>query len=115
MTIHLPKDVENSIVAAVHGGHFPSADDALAAAWRAFEQRRQAMTEAPPSKAKRAKGRKLAQPTTPLSEAEVLQHMLSIGFISQLPDTDADFDDPDDQLITIKGEPISETIIRERR
>ena len=38
-----------------------------------------------------------------------------IGLMSQLPDTDADFDDPDDEPITIKGEPISETIIRERR
>ncbi len=31
--------------------------------------------------------------------------------MSQLSDTD----DPDDEPITIKGEPISETIIRERR
>ena len=38
MTIHLPKDVERSIEAAVHTGHFASADDAIAAAWRAFEQ-----------------------------------------------------------------------------
>jgi Arc/MetJ-type ribon-helix-helix transcriptional regulator len=40
MTIHLPKDVENSIEAAVHSGHFASADDAVAAAWRAFAQQR---------------------------------------------------------------------------
>ena len=38
MTIHLPEDVERSIEAAVHSGHFASADDALTAAWRAFEQ-----------------------------------------------------------------------------
>ena len=38
MTIHLPKDVESSIEAAVHSGHFASADDALATAWRAFQQ-----------------------------------------------------------------------------
>ncbi len=37
------------------------------------------------------------------------------GLMSQLPDIDADFDDPDNEPITIKGEPISETIIRERR
>ena len=30
--------------------------------------------------------------------------------MSQLPDTDAYFDDPDDQLIDIKGEPLSEAI-----
>ncbi|MHB1558323.1 MAG: hypothetical protein ACYC61_12755 [Isosphaeraceae bacterium] len=41
--------------------------------------------------------------------------MLDIGLMTKLPDTAADFDDPDDQPITIKGEPLSETIIRERR
>ncbi len=38
MIIHLPEDVERSIKAAVHSGHFASADDAVATAWRAFEQ-----------------------------------------------------------------------------
>jgi hypothetical protein len=41
--------------------------------------------------------------------------LLELGLMSQLPDTDAYFDDPDDQLIDIKGEPLSETVIRERR
>jgi len=41
MTIHLPKDVETSIEAAVQRGNFASADDAVAAAWRAFERQRQ--------------------------------------------------------------------------
>ena len=63
-----------------------------------------------------AKRAKPAQPKKKvLTEAELRQHMLEIGLMSQLPDTDADFDDPDDQPITIKGEPLSETIIRERR
>jgi hypothetical protein len=57
------------------------------------------------------------QPTVkqPLTIEELHQHMLKIGLLSQLPDTDADFDDPDDQPITIEGEPLSETVIRERR
>jgi Arc/MetJ-type ribon-helix-helix transcriptional regulator len=29
MTIHLPPDIERSIQAAVHGGHFASVDDAM--------------------------------------------------------------------------------------
>jgi len=42
--------------------------------------------------------------------------MLLVGLISQLPDPAEDLDDdPDDEPITIKGEPLSETIIRERR
>ena len=41
--------------------------------------------------------------------------MLKIGLMSQLPDTDDDVDDPDVEPITIKGEPLSEIIIRECR
>jgi hypothetical protein len=51
----------------------------------------------------------------PMTRAEFDQYLLDVGLMSQLPDTEADFDDPDDQLIEIKGEPLSETIIRERR
>ena len=29
MTIHLPPDIESSIQAAVHSGHFASVDDAM--------------------------------------------------------------------------------------
>jgi Arc/MetJ-type ribon-helix-helix transcriptional regulator len=40
MTIHLPEDVESSINAEVVRGHFASADDAITAAWRAFQRQR---------------------------------------------------------------------------
>lgn len=50
-----------------------------------------------------------------LTKAEFHRHLVEIGLMSQLPHTDADFEDPDDQLIDIKGEPLSETVIRERR
>jgi hypothetical protein len=50
-----------------------------------------------------------------LTRAEFDQHLLAIGLISQLPDTEADFDDPEDEPIKIKGEPLSKTVIRERR
>jgi Arc/MetJ-type ribon-helix-helix transcriptional regulator len=44
MIIHLPEDVESSIHAAVLSGHFPSVDDAVATAWRAYQsQRRQGL------------------------------------------------------------------------
>ena len=36
MTIHLPADLESSISAAVHGGHFASADELVAEAVRSF-------------------------------------------------------------------------------
>ena len=112
MTIQLPKDVESSIEAAVHGGHFTSADDAVAAAWRVFEQTKLGRVPA----GKKTKRAKPAQETKkPLTEEEFLKHLVEIGLVTQLPDTAADFDDPDDQPITIRGEPLSETIIRERR
>ena len=43
------------------------------------------------------------------------RHLIEIGLMSQLPDLEADFDDSDDQPIDIQGEPLSETVIRERR
>jgi hypothetical protein len=68
----------------------------------------------PPKAAKRANA---APPPAkkPMTRAEFDQYLLEIGLLSQLPDTEADFDDPDDQPVEIKGEPLSETIIRERR
>jgi Arc/MetJ-type ribon-helix-helix transcriptional regulator len=39
MTIHLPKDVERSINAAVHSGYFASMDDAMTEAARLLLQR----------------------------------------------------------------------------
>lgn len=71
----------------------------------------------PPAKrAKRA--RAVAKPPRkPLSIEEIHRQMMERGLIIRLPDPalDADDDDPDDQPIAIKGEPLSETILRERR
>ena len=65
---------------------------------------------------KAAKRAKPAQaPQRPPSIKELHRKLLAEGRISRLPDTAADFDDPDDQPVTIEGEPLSETIIRERR
>jgi hypothetical protein len=70
----------------------------------------------PAKPAKVTKRTKTTQPKKkPLIEAAIRQHMLDIGLMSQLPDTAADFGDPDDQPIPIKGDLLSETIIRERR
>jgi hypothetical protein len=51
----------------------------------------------------------------PLTKEEFRRHLVNIGLMSQVPDTSTDFDDPDDQLIDLEGEPLSETVIRERR
>jgi Arc/MetJ-type ribon-helix-helix transcriptional regulator len=97
MTIHIPKELESSVRALVQGGHYASVDAAMTEAARLLLRQQQAPAN------------------TPATEADVLRHMLDTGFITQLANTDADFDDPDDQPIAIQGEPMSETIIRERR
>jgi hypothetical protein len=53
----------------------------------------------------------------PLTADEFNQRLLAAGRIASLPDPalDIDDDDPDDAPVPIKGEPLSETIIRERR
>ena len=68
-----------------------------------------------------AKGAKRTRPTAPkkkpLTADEFNQRLLAAGRIASLPDPalDIDDDDPDDAPIIIEGEPLSETIVRERR
>jgi Arc/MetJ-type ribon-helix-helix transcriptional regulator len=47
MNIHLPRDVERSVEAAVRDGRFHSASDALTQAWRAFEHEYQTPPQSP--------------------------------------------------------------------
>jgi Arc/MetJ-type ribon-helix-helix transcriptional regulator len=110
MNIHLPSDLERSIRAEVASGHFASVDEAMAEAARLLLRRQ--------PKAKRTSGKRanpVQEPKKALTRAEFDQLLIANGLLSQLPDTAADYDDPDDQPITIEGEPLSETIIRERR
>ena len=121
MTIHLPENLESSIQAAVHSGQFASVDDAMATAARLLlEQLGQTMPKVSKTPARtparKAKTSKVApQKKQPITKDECHQHLIEIGLMSQLPDTEADFDDPDDEPIEIGGEPLSEMIIRERR
>ncbi len=96
MTIHLPESLESSVESLVKAGRFTSVNEAMAEAARLL------LRQTPPDK-------------KPMTEDEFLQHLLDTGLMTELPDHAADFDDPDDQPIDIKGEPLSETIIRERR
>ena len=110
MTIHLSKDLEQIVHDAVRAGFYAREDDVIR---DALTRLKQSLSEAAQSPGKSAKA---ALPEKqPLTEAEVLQQMMDSGLITQLPDTAADFDDPDDQPVTIEGEPLSETVIRERR
>jgi hypothetical protein len=71
-----------------------------------------------PTPGKAAKRAKPAQASNkPPSIEDLHRKMMARGLITRLPDPslDIDDDDPDDQPVPIKGEPLSETIIRERR
>jgi len=91
---------------AVRDGLYAREDDVIRDALLRLKQ------TMPGKDTKRAKP---AQQNEPLTRAEFDQKLLELGLISQLPDTAADFDDPDDEPIAIEGEPLSETVIRERR
>jgi len=106
MTIHLSKDLEKFVHGAVRDGLYAREDDVIRDALLRLKQ------TMPGKETKRAKP---AQQKKPLTRAEFDQKLLELGLISQLPDTAADFDDPDDEPIAIEGEPLSETVIRERR
>lgn len=53
----------------------------------------------------------------PRTVDELNLRLLASGVITRLPDPaqDIDDDDPEDEPIEIEGEPLSETILRERR
>src|SRR3954466_11004811 len=95
----------------------PDGGSGAAASPAARPAARQPNTPAARTPAKAAKRDNAARPKKKITEAEFDQHLLKIGLISSLPDPalEIDDDDPDDQPVTIKGEPLSETIIRERR
>ena|SRR5271166_3005182 len=113
MTIHLSKDLERFIHDAVRAGLYPTEADVISDALTRLRQAMPGDTPPPAAKAKRAK---TAQPRKkPLTPDELNQRLLASGLVTQLPDPAEDIDDDDDPPIVIRGEPLSETIIRERR
>ena len=82
----------------------------------ALNRLRQALPEKGASADRRIKRAKFAKKQKkPLTKEEFHRHLAEISLMSELPDRDADFDDPDEQLIDVQGEPLSETVISERR
>ncbi len=112
MTIHLSKALEKFVHAAVRDGRYAREDDVIRDALLLLKQTMPKGTEIPDKKTKRANP---APKKKKLTLEELHQQMMASGLITQLPDTAADFDDPDDEPIAIEGEPLSETVIRERR
>jgi Arc/MetJ-type ribon-helix-helix transcriptional regulator len=116
MTIQLSKELEQFVHDAVRAGLYAREDDVIHDALARLKQALPEATRTPGKGTKRTRAK--AAPEEPrklLTLAELHRQMMAEGRISRLPDTAADFDDPDDQPVTIEGEPLSETIIRERR
>ncbi len=112
MTIHLSKDQERFVHDAVRAGLYASED---AVVRDALERLRQTMPKDTPRPGQKVRRAKAAIQKKPLSPDELNRRLLASGLVSRLPDPALDIDDDDVAPIVIKGEPLSETIIRERR
>jgi putative addiction module CopG family antidote len=101
MTIHLPEELEHYLQAKVSSGRFASEDEAIAQAVRLLRQVEQ---DAEPPAQK------------PMTEEEFQQHLVAIGMMSSVPPPrDPNRPRREFRPVEIEGEPLSETIIRERR
>ncbi len=108
MTIHLSKEQERFVHDAIRAGLYSSGDEVIRDALTRLEKTL-------PKAARRSGKAAVPKATKPMTEAEFMQRLLEIGLVTSLPDPALDIDDDDDPPIVIKGEPLSETIIRERR
>lgn len=111
MTIHLPEDLANSIRAEVLSGQFASEDEVVAAAVRDYLRRKHAQAGQP--------GHVAGNPSQGEGEpgAEELQRRLvEAGVLSEVKPPITDLTPyRNRQAVPIQGEPVSETILRERR
>jgi Arc/MetJ-type ribon-helix-helix transcriptional regulator len=112
MTIRLPKDLEQFVDEAVRAGRYARKDDVIR---DAVARLKDAMPEGAATPEPPTTRGEPARPNPPRSKEAFHRRLIEMGLMSQLPDTAADFEDPDDRPIDIPGEPLSETVIRERR
>jgi len=112
MTIRLSKDLEQIVHDAVRAGLYAREDDVIR---DALLKLKDDMPKGAPTPRRKAQAARSAK-DKPLIDA-LNQRLMAAGLVTQLPDPAQDIDDndPDDQPIEITGEPLSETIIRERR
>lgn len=102
MTIHLPEELESFVHDAVKAGLYPREDDVI----------RDALTRLRQSVSAESTGAKTARR---LDDEAFRRQLLASGLVTQFPDPAEDIDDEDDPPVSVEGEPLSETIIRERR
>lgn len=98
LAVHLPDDLERYLQGEIQGGRFASADQAIAEALRLLRQRDQGEQS----------------PRAPSSPDEVNRQLLDAGLISRIPSRPDPATYEEFSPIVVEGEPVSETIIRER-
>lgn len=102
----LRRELDSKLAAA-----FNSGPGSIGAMRNAADELDQSVADAMRQRRRRTKS---AKPATPRAENEILRQMLADGLLARLPDPSADLGD-DDEPVVIEGEPLSESIIRERR
>jgi Arc/MetJ-type ribon-helix-helix transcriptional regulator len=113
VTIYLSKELQQFVHDAVRSGRYASADDMLNDAVERLRQ--QIAPDAPGGTAQVPCARSSEQAQSPMSEDDFKRRLLQSGLMSSLPIPTDPATRPDFQSITLVGEPISETIVRERR
>ncbi|MHB1557320.1 MAG: ribbon-helix-helix domain-containing protein [Isosphaeraceae bacterium] len=98
MTIHLPAELEQFVREQVLAGRYDSEDAVVRQALEEFREHVPASTSGPG-----------------MTEAEFKQHLLHTGRVSSLPTPAPPGSRPVFSPIELEGEPLSETILRERR
>ncbi len=99
MAIHLPEDLERYLQSEVQSGHFTSPDEAITEALRLLRQKKQ----------------EAQFQRKPLTPDELNRQLAEAGLLSQIPPRPDSATYQEFSPIVIQGEPLSETIIRERR
>jgi putative addiction module CopG family antidote len=107
MTIHLPEHLERFVHDQVQAGLYPTEDEVIS---DALERHRQAQLRS----AKAARQPKLTPEDS--ADQELQRRLLEAGIISEINPPISDLAPYENRrAVPIQGEPISETVIRERR
>ena len=112
MTIRLPENLEHSLLAEVQSGHFASIDEAMAEAVRLL------LRHSKPGQAdpRRPEDRPSDLTEEERADQELQRRLLDAGLLSEIKPPLRDLTPyRDRQPVPIQGEPLSETVIRERR
>jgi Arc/MetJ-type ribon-helix-helix transcriptional regulator len=113
MTIHLPDDLANSIRAEVLSGHFVSEDEMVATAVRDYLRRRRGQAR---QTAEAPIAGHFAHAQEEPSAQELQRRLFEAGVLSEFKPPITDFTPyRQRRAVPIQGEPLSETILRERR